>query len=902
MKTLIITEKPSVAADFAKALGIRGKKDGYMDGGDTLITWAVGHLVELYEPQDYDKKYEKWSLADLPIIPDAVRYKPISRVAKQLNVIKTLLAMKDLDRVIIATDAGREGEVIARTVMQASNFKAWSKAFRFWTSQALTPQVVTSGLEQIKPASEYDRLWRAGQSRQIADWLVGMNGSRAATIRMRTPGQREAFSVGRVQTAVLALLVDRRKERDDFKPEPYWVLRAKFVNEKGEWWGTWFNEEGVRLPSETKAKEIEDKIAGKDGSVLSVKKERKKQPPPALYSLTDLQQDANRKYGCSAQRTLDIAQSLYEEKKCLSYPRTDSKVLGTQNVDMTKSIVNKLAPVYSEYFAGVQTALIALSNKRVFNDAKLTDHHALIPLAPLPQGASGEQKQIYELVLKRFCAAFHPDCKYEQTEIQTEALAELFRTRGKRILEPGWRAVYQAEYNSAPKSSEGDEAEEENLPPLAPKDPATATETDVSRKETTPPPEYTEALLLKDMTNPARYVSADELKKIFRGEAGLGTQATRAQIIETLLKRMYIERRRKYIIATDKGCRLIGALRQLPTAKIMASPEETARWEMQLEEIARGGGSDDGFIEGIKSFVTKVVEEFKKAPALRAQEPAKAPPDPGGGGKAPGLPKEHEKPPAPRTRGASVSARQGQPEKGARSTPSAKKTRSAQETQPVHEEPPTQTHDKPFIGRCPRCSGEIIEGRKGFGCGNWRKADGGCGFVIWKELSSKQLTSEMASELLKGKTLGPLSGFKSESTGGDFSASIRLEEKNGEYKVAFQSADESSAPTAERDPRASTLGKCPLCRGELMEGKKGFGCSNWRKADGGCGFVIWKTISEKRITPEIVAELIEKGMTGLLSGFASAGGEEFSGRLRLKPDGKIALEPEEAAPPRRPER
>ncbi len=324
--------------DFARALEVKGKKDGYLENEDYIITWAVGHLVELLEPQDYDSKWEKWRLETLPIIPDHFRYKPIAKTKKQLNIIQKLLAKKAFERIVIATDAGREGEVIARSILITSGLKDRGNMHRFWSSQALTHQVIRDGMKSFKPASEYDRLWRAGQSRQIADWLVGMNGSRAATIKMK-----DLFTVGRVQTAVLALLVDRRRERENFKPEPYWLLRSRFSNDKGSWWGTWFKDDQTRFVSEKEARNVLSQVVDQTGTVLSVKKQKKKQPPPFLYSLTDLQQDANKKFGLSAQNTLKIAQALYEKKKCLSYPRSDSRVLGSKNVDMAQNIVKKLS-------------------------------------------------------------------------------------------------------------------------------------------------------------------------------------------------------------------------------------------------------------------------------------------------------------------------------------------------------------------------------------------------------------------------------------------------------------------------------------------------------------------------------------------------------------------------------
>lgn len=796
MKTLILTEKPSVAMDFARALGISGKKqDGYIEGQGYIITWAVGHLVELFEPEDYDPKWKKWNINTLPLIPDQFRYKPIPRTKEQLNIIKRLLKRR-LDEVVIATDAGREGEVIARTILQYSGFSDTSRLKRFWTSQALIPKVVKDGMNFLQPASKFDRLWKAGRCRQIGDWTVGMSISRAATLKMN-----DLFSVGRVQTAVLALLVDRRKERENFKPEPYWVLKCHFFNHKGDWWGSWFKKNLIKFDKEEDAKKIESKIFQQQGFVKSVKIEKKRQPPPFLFSLTDLQRDANSKFGFSAKNTLNIAQRLYEQKKCLSYPRTDSKVLGSKNVNMTKDLVNRLSQVYSKVFSGVNSNLISARNKRVFNDAKLTDHHALIPLKPVPENADHDEKMIYYLVLNRFAAVFHPDCEYEQTEIITEVIKETFRTKGKRILTPGWKMVYDF-----PDKKKNDKQEEpENLPPLVKGDPAAAQETRLEKKMTKPPPEYNEALLLKDMTNPGKYVSEDDLKKIYRGEVGLGTQSTRAQIIETLIARKYILRQQKRnIIATDKGCHLIMTLRQFTVAKNLTSPEETARWEQKLHLIARGDGSDEAFLDEIMNFVRKSVEEFKAGDV--------------------GVSKEID------------------------------------------------------LGFCPSCRGKMIEGKRGFGCSNWRKEDGGCRFVVWKNISGRVITPLIASQLIAKKEAGPYDGFISDENK-KFSGILYLINENGIWQVMLKNAGRMKKPES-----SDTIGECPACGGSVIEGKKGYGCSNWRSQDGGCKFVIWKTIAKKKISKKIAVRLLEKGFTGKIDGFKSKKGKKFSVNLKLVKD------------------
>ena len=685
--------------------------------------------------------------------------------------------------------------MIARTILLVSGYSQQKNIFRFWSSLALTPQTVRDGMKSIKPLAEYNRLWNAGQSRQIADWLVGMNMSRAATITMH-----DLFSAGRVQTAVLALIVDRRREIDAFKPVPYWLLSVPFSNEKGKWLGTWFHDKQIRFAKKEDAEAILSKVKNQTGQVQSVTKQKKKQPPPLLYSLTDLQQDANKKFGFTAQDTLNTAQKLYEKHKCLSYPRTDSKVLGAKNVGMVQHLVNQLQEAYPPIFKGIDNQLIQTSNKRVFNDAKLTDHHALIPLAPLPKDAREEEKKIYGLVIKRFAAAFHPDCEYEQTEIITVVNEETFRTKGKIILKPGWHAVYGME-TEAPESHD-DEQEQTNLPPLQKNDPAHASLPVIIEKKTTPPPEYTEALLLKDMTNPGKYVTEEVLKKIYRGDVGLGTQATRAQIIEILLKRQYVIRKKKILWATDKGCNLIDSLRQFKVAGKITSADETARWEMQLDQIAQGQGSHTQFLDDIQNFVKEAMLEMKAVPK------------------------------------------------------------------------PFQTTND--LGCCPNCGGKIIEGKKGFGCSNWKPENGGCTFVIWKTIAGKEIAPQAIHTLVSKKKAGPFEGFLSEENH-PFSAYLKLVQDQEGWKTELEKTKKSAVEKSD----TQSIGKCPDCGGDIQEGKKGFGCMNWQEKDGGCKFVIWKTIAKKKITKTIAKELLKKGKTGVISGFSSKEGNPFSTRLKL---------------------
>jgi len=796
MTDLILTEKFSVASDFARALGARKKGKDVFEGNGVTITWAVGHLVELFEPEDYDPGLKKWRLESLPLIPDPFQYKPVKKTLSRFRVIRDLLKKGRFDRVILATDAGREGEVIARTILLESGFKDKSRVYRFWTSQALVPDVVRKTMNRVKPMADYDRLWRAGYYRQVSDWLIGMNCTRVLTVRLK-----DLFSVGRVQTAVLALLVNRKKERDNFVPEPYWTLVARFSNDKGAWTGRWFKGKENQITNREKAKGLYQRLKKADlpCRVKSLDREKKHEAPPFLFSLTDLQQEANRRFGFSAKKTLDLAQGLYQDQKCLSYPRTDSRVLGSQNLDMVKNIIGKLTQTYEDLFRGVDFTRISLSNKRVFNDAKLTDHHALIPLKPVPASALPDARKIYDLVLRRFAAAFHPDCRFEVTRLVTLLDNETFGTRGKIILEPGWQRIWTV------KSAKKETMDE--IPALMPGDPARVDKIALEEKQTRPPAEYTDALLLKDMTNPGRYVDGEAEKKLYRGEVGIGTQSTRAQIIETLIQRQYIRRAGKQLLAMDKGVFLVDALGKCPVSSVLTSPEETARWEMGLNRIALGEDQKSRFLDEIKTFVTKAVAElgaavFEQKSFATRSEAEVVGKCPGCGGPV----KEKFKAFScddmgcgfviwKRIAGKKISLKMAANLiRYRKSGPftgfiSKKKKRFSAGLAIVQEEgkfkvafefeekkpkPDPAFKSTPGIAGpvCPACGGAIIEGKKGYGCANWRPDQGNCFFVIWKEIFGKKLTFANVETLAKGKTTRPYV-FRTGS-GDKFKAKLRM--------------------------------------------------------------------------------------------------------------------------------
>ena len=605
MKKLILTEKPSVARDFAKGLGVSfgRSSEGFFEGGDHIITWALGHLYGPFNPEDYDISYKKWILSSLPIIPSSFRYSPLDKTKSQLKIILNQLEREDLEEIIVATDAGREGELIARIILESANIKKEGLRYsRFWSSQALDSDVVQKGIEQRKDLKDFDRLYQAGKSRQEADWLVGMNLSRAATIKMG-----DLFSVGRVQTSVLGLLVKRSEERKKFNEEKYWKIKGEFEFEGQAFNAYWINPEVKDILKRQHILKEEELIPimkelkkNKKAKVIYDQEKEKREAPPPLYSLTDLQQKANRDFGFSAKKTLSLAQELYEKDKCLSYPRSDAKVLGEKNFGLVKGLLQKFKQDYASYFLKHDPDKVTLENKRVFNDDHLTDHHALIPLKTFLGPSRSDKAKVFDLVLRRFLMSFSKDYLYREKKARLGLGDHTFSTHGKTILEIGWKGLDGGEKESI-------------LPDLKNNDLVDCKAFRPMEKKTLPPPHYTEASLLRDMVNPSRLVDERELKNVFRGQVGLGTQSTRAQMIETLLGRNYIVREGKGLKSLEKGNFLIQCLQKMEVTKSLVSPSETARWELLLEKISKGEESSEKLMELVEKFIRSSVDEFKKA-------------------------------------------------------------------------------------------------------------------------------------------------------------------------------------------------------------------------------------------------------------------------------------------------
>lgn len=589
---LIIAEKPSVARDIARVLQCTKKGEGFLYNDRYVISWAVGHLVTLFDPEDYDKNLKRWSVETLPIIPEQIKIKAIDNTVKQFNIIKKIMERDSVTSLICATDSGREGELIFRYIYELAGCKKPFK--RLWIS-SMTDAAIKEGFEKLKDGSEYDKLYDSARCRSEADWLVGINASRAFTLKYDA-----LLSIGRVQTPTLALIVERQKEIDSFDARDYWEIEAEFEGWKGTWFDRKTNE--TKLFEKEKADEIAAKVKGKNAAVESVEKEEKKTPPPLLYDLTELQRDCNKKYGFSAQTTLSIVQDLYEKRKMVTYPRTDSRYLSDDMVPRLKTVVSKLQATeqyrdYAAYVMGLEKLPIT---KRIVDNSKISDHHAIIPTEARANVASLSESEfkVYDLIARRFLQVFYPYYVYSTTKIVTVCEDEPFVTRGTTVISKGW-----TELNV---SGDKDKKEDNSvLPEVSEGDMTTVKSVKCPKKKTKPPQAYNDSSLLGAMENAGRFVENEELKEQMK-DSGLGTPATRAAIIERLIQVGYITRKGKSLVPTEKGIKLIAVVP--PELK---SPETTGRWEKGLSGIAKGNMETDRFMGSIKRYVMYLVNQSK---------------------------------------------------------------------------------------------------------------------------------------------------------------------------------------------------------------------------------------------------------------------------------------------------
>ena len=912
---LIVAEKPSVARDLARVLGIRPTGERSFEGDGRVITWCIGHLVELDEPAAYDPRWKAWRLDTLPMIPAEFRLRPSPHAVPQLRAVAALLAERRFTSVVNACDAGREGELIFRYVYQFA--RRGPPVLRLWIS-SLTDDAIRRGFAALRPGAQLDALADAARSRSEADWLVGMNATRAVTARGRAAGHTALYSIGRVQTPTLAMLVHREQAIRSFVPRAYWEIRGELRTADGQrFTAGWRHGSTTRLATAELAEAITARDAAHAAAsdplgprVERLRARTVREPAPLLFDLTALQRTANRRFGFTAARTLELAQALYERHKVLTYPRTDARHLSSDVASELPAVFAMLAAV-PDYagFAGELVAHPPRPGRRVIDDAKVHDHHAIIPTGKSAR-LDRDEGRLFDLVVRRFLAAFYPDAEFAITEVwirvgpalpgtpppafpdaspaprpanpgdsdgevpMIQALPpppDRYFARGRVRLAAGWQAVAGIDGHDGPQRGGDRDAEPAAaLPALVEGQPLSGAFAPIA-KQTTPPPRYSEATLLGAMESAGKAIDDEALRAAMK-DTGLGTPATRAAIIETLLKRDYLERSKQQLVPTALGIALIDAL---PVASL-ASPELTGAWEARLARIARGQDSRAGFMADIARYVADTVE------AVRGSTPP-----------------------------------------------------------PVPSAPPA-----PAVGPCPRCGAAVVARARELAC------TGSCGFALRNRIAGREISPALAGVLLERRRTQLLRGFRSKA-GKPFAAILVLDDQ-GELQFEFEAAGRSgsgsepakqgakraatqasartrgrtasgdpparakprpidarhSLPPRATTPRAATprtatprapdransaiaIGElsCPRChQGNLLTGSRGWGCSRWRE---GCRFVVWFETAGRRLSAAQLRDLVTRGKTRKAR-FVSDRGVELDGRLVLDPTadaGSARLEP-----------
>ena len=840
-KQLIIAEKPSVAADIARALGGFTRNGDYFESDDYVLSSAVGHLLEIGMPESEEVKRGKWTFAHLPAIPSHFDLKPIEKNASRLRTLLKLIRRKDVVRLVNACDAGREGELIFRYIAQYA--KTPKPIERLWL-QSMTPASIREGFARLRSDRAMRPLADAAVCRSEADWLVGINGTRAMTAFNSKSGGFQLTTVGRVQTPTLAILVEREEKIRAFVPRDYWELIATFRAEAGEYTGRWFDESfrkgdgaaddpdlrAERLWDEARAQAIANACIGKPGVVTEEAKPTS-QIAPLLYDLTSLQREANGRFGFSARTTLSIAQALYEKHKALTYPRTDSRALPEDYVGTVKATLAELGETgaYGRFAKAILAKGWVRPNKRIFDNAKISDHFAIIPTLVRPRHLNEVETKLYDMVVKRFLAVFHPAAEFLVTTRITRVGDHPFKSEGKVLVQPGWLAVYG-------KEAQGDEptltpVRVRELPQAEKAQPAresvtrryegieevAAQSVDVVAQTTRPPPRFNEATLLSAMEGAGKSIEDDDLREAMR-EKGLGTPATRAQIIEGLITEKYILREGKELIPTPKAFSLLTLLHGLGVPELF-SPELTAEWEFKLAQMEHGALARSEFMREIVGMTKHIVAQAKN----------------------------YESDTIP----------------GDFATLSA---------------------------RCPNCGGEVHEQYKKFACVD-------CDFGFWKIMGGRQIEPAEAETLITERSVGPLDGFRSR-IGRPFAAKLKLNDDN-EVEFDFGPRVGDDDGTTYDFSGLTPLGSCPKCGGRVFETPNAYVCERAVGEGRTCDFRSGRTILTRTIEPAQMTKLLETGKTDLLQFVSARTRRPFSAYLAKQSDGKVGFEFEAKEPGRR---
>lgn len=817
-KTLVIAEKPSVAQDIVRALtptaGKFEKHEEHFENDSYVVSSAVGHLVEIQAPEQYDVKRGKWSFTHLPVIPPHFDLKPVDKTKTRLNAVVKLAKRKDVSQLINACDAGREGELIFRLIEQyaGGNKPLGKPVSRLWL-QSMTPQAIRDGFDKLRTDKQMQPLADAARSRSEADWLVGINGTRAMTAFNSRDGGFFLTTVGRVQTPTLAVVVEREEQIRKFISRDYWEVHATFGAQAGEYAGKWFdpkwkkNEEDAekkadRVWSEKEARTIADAVRGQTATVTEESKPST-QASPMLFDLTSLQREANGKFGFSAKTTLSIAQSLYERHKALTYPRTDSRHLPEDYLSVAKETFGMLADSGLKHLAPhAATALkggYVKPSKRIFDNAKVSDHFAIIPTLQAPSGLSEAEQKLYDLVARRFMAVFFPSAEYQVTTRITTAAGHNFKSEGKVLVKPGWLAIYGKEAEDEMAPGEGSS---KVLVPVAAGEKVKTQAVEPKGLKTRPPARYSEATLLSAMEGAGKLIEDDELREAMH-EKGLGTPATRAAIIEGLLNEKYMLREGRELIPTAKAFQLMTLLRGLGVEEL-SKPELTGGWEYKLSEMEHGRLSRAEFMREIAAMTEHIVRKAK----------------------------EYD----------------GDTIPGDYAT---------------------------LVTPCPNCGGVVKENYRRYTCTGKKGAEG-CGFSFTKIPAGRAFELTEVEQFLRDKKIGPLEGFRSKA-GWPFTAEIALKysEEDKNWKLEFDFGNEDEAETGElvdfsdRTP----LGACPKCGGKVYEHGKNYICEKAvptaAQATPSCDFKSGQIILQQVIEREQMQKLLATGKTDLLDKFVS---------------------------------
>lgn len=788
---LIITEKPSVARDIANVLKVSNKQEGFIEGNGYIISWALGHLIELCQPDEYNEAYKKWDYAALPIIPTAFKKKIISTSQKQFNVVKACFNRSDVKSVICATDAGREGELIFRLIYE--EVQSTLPIQRLWISSQ-TDSAIKEGFAALKDGIEYEPLFDSARCRSEADWIVGINVTRAYSIKFsRGHG---VMSVGRVQTPVLKMIVDRYRDHVQFDSKPFYEILVDVKHQNGSFQTKWFTKDSDRCTEKSDAETIKAEIdAAKQGQIESLTQKKINEKAPLLYDLTELQKDANRQFKYSADQTLKLAQSLYETHKILSYPRTSSRYLSTDMKAKLPLLLDKIkhVPELAIFVNYAQKQNFSIAS-RLIDDKKVTDHHAIVPTDKTPDISrlSEQEKQIYMIVVKRFVAAFYPDCEKDHTEIIASFASHKTKATGTIIQKQGWRELYQDQDSEDDKKSKKKEKEKEVLLPVVNQhDPIDATKTTVKKGQTKAPPLHTEASILAAMETAGKTIEDEELRQAMK-QCGLGTPATRAQILEKLIHVGYIQREKNKLIPTQKADYLIDCIKE----PALLSAELTGDWEKKLNDMADGAYQRTVYMEEIKEFTQDVINHVGESNvvAIKADQKVFGP-----------CPKCQEGKVIETQKSYGCTHWKENDCKFVIWKTIAKKDITEKQVETLLKNGKTAVikgfknkDNNPFnaalelvdgevklnfeqeaIASCPLCeNGNIVETAKAYSCDQWR--DVGCKFVIWKEIAKRKLSKQEALTLIKDKELKNVTGFISKA-GKEFSATLAFKDNKVQF-------------------------------------------------------------------------------------------------------------------------